>query len=58
MSCRNGCEKPVVEDELCEDCLVNELVEFAKNYDPEKDPERVRLVMAPGHEVPGKDKAN
>lgn len=58
MQCRNGCDKPVFEDDLCEDCVIDALVEFAENYDPSKDPDRVRIVMAPGHELPDRDKAN
>lgn len=43
--CRNGCGKPAVEDELCEDCLVEDLVEFAENYRRENDPDPPVLVM-------------
>jgi len=43
--CRNGCTKPVVEDDLCEDCLVGELVEFAVKYRREEDPDPPVLVL-------------
>ena len=44
--CCRRCNKPdVMEEGLCMECLVDDLVEFAENYDPEKDPNRVRVVL-------------
>jgi hypothetical protein len=43
MCCRNGCGKPAIEDKICEDCLVDELVEYAMRYRREDDPEALEL---------------
>ena len=44
-TCRRGCGRPVMEDETCEDCLVEDIVEYAMKYDREEDDDAPDLIL-------------
>jgi len=45
MMCRNGCDAQVFEDDLCENCVIEDLVEYCVNYRRENDPDPPVLVL-------------